>query len=513
MAISDFNIMNWGAVPGTDPANAATNDAAFVAAIASGTAVIYIPQLFTISSTITLTNRAITLIGSNPYAPDAGGLLVTGGGTAQSASVITITDAAMHRIENLRFYGHDSAIIPHPDPFPDPTSQLRTNLVQNCILAQYDSGNPTDFNMTGLHINHCMFADRQKNVKSFQDVITLHRVAAEGNTDYCKIDHCMIVGFMGIGIHVFNTQSVGWMVNHCFIDGRADLYANFATHGLLTRANGSVRESHVNRCQIGHEINQSSNVVWDNIHVEHTRHIIKLTDQDVRMQVRGGKWILHNDAYTGAVDDGLRTISHRGEQLWMKGVDCVNNVTPEVPHLFLGSGATSNPNDIFFDNCEYWQKSDIIDDVAVGDPNQFFENDNGIRLRWRDSSGSIDTYIPSTVKAIEPLPQETVYITATPHTLTAADTAKLFVVEVADCVINLPPTAAGLWYCIMVKTLSTVTGCSISPDNADNINGAADGLNYINTAATDAVGDQVAVVANGTSGWDTQDQIGIWVGE
>lgn len=104
-------------------------------------------------------------------------------------------------------------------------------------------------------------------------------------------------------------------------------------------------------------------------------------------------------------------------------------------------------------------------------------------------------------------------LSATPVTLTAADSGKVFQVAVADCVVNLPATEDGLDYTFVVTTLSAVTGCSVSPAAADNINGGTDNKDYINTAATDAVGDSIRVRGNGTTGWLTTEMHGVWAAE
>ena len=106
-----------------------------------------------------------------------------------------------------------------------------------------------------------------------------------------------------------------------------------------------------------------------------------------------------------------------------------------------------------------------------------------------------------------------VNVTSTPQTLTAADSGNIYRVNVADCVFTLPSTAEGLEYTFVVDTVSSTTGCSISPAAADNINGGTDNKDLINTAATDVKGDSVRVVGDGDEGWLTVGMHGIWAAE
>ena len=104
-------------------------------------------------------------------------------------------------------------------------------------------------------------------------------------------------------------------------------------------------------------------------------------------------------------------------------------------------------------------------------------------------------------------------VTGAAQTLTSEDHGKVFRVNVADCVFTLPSTEAGLVFHFVVDTLSATTGCSLSPAAADNINGGTDNKDLINTAATDAVGDSVTLVADGSEGWLALGMHGIWAAE
>jgi hypothetical protein len=97
-------------------------------------------------------------------------------------------------------------------------------------------------------------------------------------------------------------------------------------------------------------------------------------------------------------------------------------------------------------------------------------------------------------------------------TVTREDSGKTFVIDAADVVATLPATEAGLIFTFYVKTLSATTGCAISPQAADKfIKGAkADDADLVNTAATDAVGDNVTVMGDGVDGWLVLNTVGTW---
>lgn len=102
-------------------------------------------------------------------------------------------------------------------------------------------------------------------------------------------------------------------------------------------------------------------------------------------------------------------------------------------------------------------------------------------------------------------------------TLTAADTGKLYVASAVDLVMTLPATQDHLVFTFVVSTVSATTGLSISPVAADRIQGkgitAADDKDIINTAATDAVGDLIQVVGDGSDGWWITNLLGTWARE
>lgn len=112
------------------------------------------------------------------------------------------------------------------------------------------------------------------------------------------------------------------------------------------------------------------------------------------------------------------------------------------------------------------------------------------------------------------------HATATPLTLAPRDSDVVVIADVADLVINLPKAqrdARGNRITVVVETLSTTTGCSLSPASIDKIQGssitAADDKDIVNTAATDAVGDVMTIVCDGEDGWWIVDSTGTWARE
>lgn len=111
-------------------------------------------------------------------------------------------------------------------------------------------------------------------------------------------------------------------------------------------------------------------------------------------------------------------------------------------------------------------------------------------------------------------------ITDAAVTLSRADSGKVYTIDVAECVVTLPAVdaaMAGVTYTFVTITLSAVTGLSLSPAAADQIRGkgitAADNKDYINSAATDAVGDLVTLVCDGGAGWLVTSERGTWARE
>jgi len=104
-------------------------------------------------------------------------------------------------------------------------------------------------------------------------------------------------------------------------------------------------------------------------------------------------------------------------------------------------------------------------------------------------------------------------LTTAAKTLDAADHGKTFIATVVDTIFTLPATVLGLKFTAVAGILSVTTGLSLSPAAADAINGGTDDKDWVNTPATDVVGDAATVVGNGTTGWFTSSGIGIWAAE
>jgi len=98
------------------------------------------------------------------------------------------------------------------------------------------------------------------------------------------------------------------------------------------------------------------------------------------------------------------------------------------------------------------------------------------------------------------------------YTITAKESGSVFVADAVDLVFTLPSAEAGLRYTVVVGTVSATTGCSISPAAADSINDGTANKDYINTAATDVIGDSITVACDGSTWW-TEAMHGIWAAE
>ncbi len=102
----------------------------------------------------------------------------------------------------------------------------------------------------------------------------------------------------------------------------------------------------------------------------------------------------------------------------------------------------------------------------------------------------------------------------TPYTVTAAESGSTYVTTVADVVFTLPATVAGLEYTFINNSVSGGTGLSLDPVAADKIMGKglakADDANYVNSGASDAVGDTTTIVGDGVDGWWVTTERGTW---
>jgi hypothetical protein len=106
---------------------------------------------------------------------------------------------------------------------------------------------------------------------------------------------------------------------------------------------------------------------------------------------------------------------------------------------------------------------------------------------------------------------------AASYTVTAADSGKVFLATAVDVKFTLPSTAAGLDYTFICHTVSSSTGIQVDPAAADQIAGkgltSVDNKDLINSAGSDAEGDSVTIVGDGTDGWWITAINGTWAKE
>jgi hypothetical protein len=106
-----------------------------------------------------------------------------------------------------------------------------------------------------------------------------------------------------------------------------------------------------------------------------------------------------------------------------------------------------------------------------------------------------------------------VITTAVSRLLTADESGSVVIVTAADKVITLPATQAGLTYTVVLGNggLSGGTGLSVSPAAVDKIDAASDDADFVNSGASDTVGDSCTVVGDGAGGWYAINVQGTWV--
>ena len=113
--------------------------------------------------------------------------------------------------------------------------------------------------------------------------------------------------------------------------------------------------------------------------------------------------------------------------------------------------------------------------------------------------------------------REEVVIASAYFTVYPEDSGKTYVINAQNVIAQLPTADKGLTYTFWVKVPSTANGFQLSPGANDAIQmkgiSSGDNKNLINTAATDAEGDFVQVVADGAAGWIVVDSAGTWARE
>lgn len=91
-------------------------------------------------------------------------------------------------------------------------------------------------------------------------------------------------------------------------------------------------------------------------------------------------------------------------------------------------------------------------------------------------------------------------------TLTPKDSGTIVITtRTTSTVVTLPPTQNGLIFGLINAGLTSSGGHALSPAAADKIQGKglskADDADLVNSAATDAIGDMVVLIGDGTDGW------------
>lgn len=110
-----------------------------------------------------------------------------------------------------------------------------------------------------------------------------------------------------------------------------------------------------------------------------------------------------------------------------------------------------------------------------------------------------------------------VIIAAASKTLRQNKNPTHVVFTAADLICTLPPSTRatrGKRVTVQTGVASSSTGVQINPASGDTLKGkgitAAADKNYINTGATDAVGDSATFVADGAGSWYLETSLGTW---
>lgn len=287
-SVDKSDIRRWGGVVDIAAGNETANNLAFSNMIAAKVPVISLPGPICISNTITILDQSITIVGTNPAAPDAlaGGLIVTGTGTAQTASIIKIQDNRDHEVKNVRFFGHTS----------NPSTLCTVGiLVTHDTASSPSSGIPT----TGTRILSCIFANSTLDTKSVVDCIKIDRVTASGAAEHVLINDCHFHRYTNAGVWINNGQAVQTEMNHCWFDGRGGTLDQFAEYGVLTRGT----ETYLNGCFFNRlrncvTIDQAIRVYIDQCAAEKCRTIVETLNSNGHIFITNSRFVLFDDAYT-----------------------------------------------------------------------------------------------------------------------------------------------------------------------------------------------------------------------
>lgn len=113
------------------------------------------------------------------------------------------------------------------------------------------------------------------------------------------------------------------------------------------------------------------------------------------------------------------------------------------------------------------------------------------------------------------------YVITADLTLADRDSDVLVVCNAADLVVNLPKShigSKGNRVTVVTMVASSSTGTQINPRTADSLRGsgitASAGKSFINTGATDVVGDLAQFTSDGNGSWYlSAAKIGTWARE
>lgn len=138
----------------------------------------------------------------------------------------------------------------------------------------------------------------------------------------------------------------------------------------------------------------------------------------------------------------------------------------------------------------------------------------GVGIYFDKNDSQVKTHDGSVTRSLEVKVAGLTAKTADYTVVLPADNGKIFEANGAATVtFTLPAVSSankGMRITVVVKTLPTGVGTSLSPNAADRIIYKADDADLVNTAATDVLGDLVTVESDGVDGWIVVAKIGIW---
>lgn len=381
------DVQVWGAVVGTNPANAVANDTAIANMIAADQDLRFDGPVV-ISKTILLDNRPLRIYSNNdPTKNGAGGILVSGTDTAQSAAIIRIINNRGHVIDNLRFYGH-----------VDSQNAASTKCALG-IQIQSDTTQPVQYLASHWIISNCVFEREVANstpfdvFANFNKCIEIGALGANANGDQSIITNCRFRNWTDICIDFDNTQAVNVEIHHCMLDTQIGQGVNYQSAvGIRARADTQVLNCTFNRMGTVIQPSASAHVVVRDFHIENANQMSNAASESCSVTFRDGKFIWQENAYTGATGIWLRFLNGQClrvicDNVWF--ADQTNAATR--PHMILASRATgSQGRSLFsFTNCRGITLDDIDAEASVGVPTQqlrrLSENDKGTDFRWQSN--------------------------------------------------------------------------------------------------------------------------------